>query len=139
MSIAITRPELVKSLVLIGANYHHSATVIEIPFAEPNDEDKAEYAMTSPDAPHTLVEKIKKMLSIWDTEPDIPLSDLAKIQCPTLIIVGHGSSTSKSAEDAIEEHAQTLRLSPRFGHVFTYFLVGNKRQENPKKNRRCVI
>ena len=64
MSIAITRPELVKSLVLIGANYHHSATVIEMPFAEPNDEDKAEYAMTSPDAPHTLVEKIKKMLKI---------------------------------------------------------------------------
>lgn len=45
---------------------------------------------------------------------------------PTLIIVGHGSSTSQSAEDAIEEHAHTLRLSPRFGQVFTYFLAGEK-------------
>jgi len=47
MSIAIARPGLVKSLILIGANYNHSGTVIELPFTEPSDEDKAEYAATS--------------------------------------------------------------------------------------------
>ena len=101
MSIAIARPELVKSLVLIGANYHHSATVIEMPFAEPSDEDKAEYAITSPDAPHTLVEKIKKMLDIWESEPDISLDDLAKIQCPTLVIAG---------DDDVISHEHTLAM-----------------------------
>ena len=101
MSIAIARPELVKSLVLIGANYNHSGTVIELPFTEPSDEDKAEYAATSPDAPHTQNEKIKKMLKIWDTEPDIPLSDLAKIQCPTLVIAG---------DDDVISHEHTIEI-----------------------------
>jgi pimeloyl-ACP methyl ester carboxylesterase len=101
MSIAITRPELVKSLILIGANYNHSGTVIELPFTEPSDEDKAEYAATSPDAPHTLTEKIKKMLRIWETEPNIPLSDLAKIQCPTLVVAG---------DDDVISHEHTLEM-----------------------------
>ena len=101
MSIAITRPELVKSLILIGANYNHSGTVIELPFTEPSDEDKAEYAATSPDAPHTLTEKIKKMLRIWETEPNIPLSDLAKIQCPVLVLAG---------DDDVIKHSHTIEL-----------------------------
>jgi pimeloyl-ACP methyl ester carboxylesterase len=101
MLIAIARPELVKSLVLIGANYHHSGTSIELPFSEPSDEDKAEYAATSPDAPHTLTEKIKKMLRIWETEPDIPLSDLAKIQCPTLVVAG---------DDDVISHEHTIDM-----------------------------
>ena len=101
MSVAFERPDLVKSLVLIGANYHHSGTVIHLPFVEPSDEDKAEYAATSPDAPHTQNEKIKKMLKIWETEPDIALSDLAKIQCPTLIIAG---------DDDVIEHEHTLQM-----------------------------
>lgn len=101
MSVAITRPELVKSMVLIGANYNHSGTVIELPFAEPSDEDKAEYAATSPDAPHTQNEKIKKMLHIWQTEPDIQLSDLSKIQCPTLIVAG---------DDDVISHEHTLEM-----------------------------
>ena len=101
MSIAIDRPELVKSLVLIGANYHHSGTVIKAPFEEPSDEDKAEYAITSPDAPHTLMEKIKKMLHIWTSEPDISLDDLAKIHCPTLVIAG---------DDDVISHEHTLSI-----------------------------
>lgn len=101
MSIAIARPELVKSLILIGANYHYSGTLIHMPFVEPSAEDKAEYVITSPDAPHTQVEKIKKMLNIWDTEPDIALSDLAKIQCPTLIIAG---------DDDVIAHEHTLEM-----------------------------
>lgn len=101
MSIAINRPELVKSLVLVGANHHYSGTLIHMPFEEPSDEDKAEYAMTSPDAPHTLIEKIKKMLNIWQSQPDIPLSELTKIQCPTLIIAG---------DDDVISHEHTLGM-----------------------------
>ena len=101
MSVAISRPDLVKSLVLIGANYHYSGTVIHMPFVEPSDEDKAEYAATSPDAAHTQNEKIKKMLRIWESEPDIALSDLAKIQCPTLIVAG---------DDDVISHEHTLAM-----------------------------
>ena len=59
--IAIKRPDLVRSMVLIGANYHHDMSDFKIPFAPPSDEDKAKYAQISPDPVHTLEEKIKKM------------------------------------------------------------------------------
>ena len=70
-------------------------------FEEPSEDDKAEYATTSPDAPHTQNEKIKKMLRIWDTEPDITLTELAKIQCPALIIAG---------DDDVISHEHTLDM-----------------------------
>ncbi len=47
---------------------------------------------------------------------------------PSLILIGHGSSSSKRAKVAIEEHANTLRLSPRFGTVQTYFLMDEGRK-----------
>jgi pimeloyl-ACP methyl ester carboxylesterase len=101
MLIAIARPELVKSLVLIGANYHPSGALTHLPFVEPSEEDKAEYAATSPDAPHTQNEKIKKMLKIWESEPDIPIAELAKIECPTLFIAG---------DDDVFSHEHTLDM-----------------------------
>jgi len=42
---------------------------------------------------------------------------------PSLLIIGHGSSSSKEAEDAVLAHALTLRQSNRFGNVLTYFLT----------------
>ena len=101
MSVAIARPELVKSLILVGANYHPSGAVTHLPFVEPSEEDKAEYAATSPDAPHTQNEKIKKMLKIWESEPDVPLTELAKIECPTLFIAG---------DDDVFSHEHTLDM-----------------------------
>ncbi|GLQ08013.1 hypothetical protein GCM10007924_32350 [Sneathiella chinensis] len=41
-----------------------------------------------------------------------------------MIIVGHGSSTSKAAEVAAREHAETLRQSNRYGSVLVHFLTG---------------
>jgi sirohydrochlorin cobaltochelatase len=41
---------------------------------------------------------------------------------PSIIIVGHGSSTDSTAEDAVLEHAITLRQSHRFGNVLTHFV-----------------
>ena len=41
---------------------------------------------------------------------------------PSLIIVGHGSSSNSAAEIAVEEHAITLRQSRRFGAVLTHFV-----------------
>ena len=111
LMVAIQRPDLVKSLVLVGANYHYSGTVIHMPFVEPSEEDKAEYAATSPDAPHTQNEKIKKMLRIWDTEPDIAISELAKIQCPTLIIAGDDDVISAKESEKIYQAIANARLA----------------------------
>jgi len=42
---------------------------------------------------------------------------------PSLVIIGHGSSSSGEAEEAVLAHAETLRLSNRFGSVLTHFLT----------------
>ena len=101
LMVAIKRPELVKSIVAIGANYHYSAPLKDFLEARVSEEDQAEYNLISPDAPHTLLEKIKRMNQIWKTEPDISLSEIASIQCPVLVMAG---------DDDVIAHAHTISL-----------------------------
>ena len=102
LMVAIKRPDLVKSIVSIAANYHHSG-IHPLPDFDGNiaQEDRDEYAITSPDAPHTLDEKIRKMSAIWKVEPDIAQSDLATIECPVLVIAG---------DDDVVRHEHTIDL-----------------------------
>jgi len=88
LMVAIKRPELVKSIVAIGANYHYSAPLKDFLEARVSEEDQAEYNLISPDAPHTLLEKNIRMNEIWKTEPDISISEIASIQCPVLVMAG---------------------------------------------------
>jgi pimeloyl-ACP methyl ester carboxylesterase len=99
--VAIARPDLVKSIVAIGANFHPSGTSIDIPVELAGEEDQAEYNLTSPDAPHTLNEKIAKMVGIWKSEPSITKEDLQKIQCPVLVLVG---------DDDVISHSHSVEL-----------------------------
>ncbi len=101
LMVAIARPELVKSIVAIGANYHYSAPLSEFAEAFVSEDDQAEYNLISPDAPHTLLEKIIRMNQIWKTEPDISLSDIASIQCPVLVMAG---------DDDVIKHEHTISL-----------------------------
>ena len=101
LMVAIARPDLVKSIVAIGANYHYDAPLSEFTEADVSDEEQAEYNLISPDAPHTLLEKKNRMNEIWKTEPDIALSDIATIQCPVLVLAG---------DDDVIKHDHTISL-----------------------------
>ena len=101
LMVAIKRPELVKSIVAIGANYHYSAPLKDFLEAKVSEEDQAEYNLISPDAPHTLLEKVKRMNTIWTTEPEISLSEIASIQCPVLVLAG---------DDDVIAHDHTISL-----------------------------
>ena len=101
LMVAIARPDLVKSIVAIGANYHYSAPLSDFAEAKVSAEDQAEYNLISPDEPHTLLEKTIRMNGIWKTEPDIPLSELASIQCPVLVLAG---------DDDVIKHDHTISL-----------------------------
>ena len=101
LMVAIARPELVKSIVVIGANYHYSAPLSEFAEAFVSEDDQAEYNLISPDAPHTLLEKIIRMNQIWKTEPDISLKEIASIQCPVLVMAG---------DDDVIKHEHTISL-----------------------------
>ena len=100
--VAIARPDLVRTVVTLGANFHHSGT---LPLPEfdgvVSPEDQAEYNETSPDAPETLVEKITRMMAIWRSEPNLERAELLNIQCPMLVMAG---------DDDVIAHTHTIEL-----------------------------
>ena len=101
LMVAIARPDLVKSIVAIGANFHHSGVMQAFDNPEISQEDQAEYNLISPDAPHTLLEKTIRMHEIWKCEPVLTLDEIATIQCPVLVLVG---------DDDVINHAHTVAL-----------------------------
>ena len=94
LMVAIERPDLVRSVVAIGANYHHESGGEPIGLWEVSDEDRAEHAQRSPDAPEAIDSKVARMWKIWITEPTLSIADLAKISCPTLIMAGDDENFS---------------------------------------------
>lgn len=102
LMVAIQRPELVRSIVTLGANFHHNGT-LPLPDFDGviSPEDQEEYNRTSPDAPDTLATKIRRMIKIWKSEPTLTIEDLAKIQCPALVMAG---------DDDVIAHAHTIAL-----------------------------
>ena len=86
LMVAIQRPDLVKSIVAIGANFHYKHGGEAIPLWEISDSDRQEHAERSPDAPEALDSKVARMWAIWNTEPTLTENDLKKILCPTLIL-----------------------------------------------------
>ena len=102
LMVAMRRPDLVKSVISFGGNFHYEAT---LPMPEwdgtVSDEDREEYERTSPDAPETMKEKIAKMFAIWKSEPEFNVADIAKINCPVLVIVG---------DDDVISHHHSIEL-----------------------------
>lgn len=95
MLLAMARPDLVRKLVLIGGNTDVSAYVPA--FVEttrlPSDSPvyhpfRAVYDAVSPDGPDHWPVVFEKLTRLWQSEPHIPLSDLARIRARTLVMVG---------------------------------------------------
>ena len=103
LMVAIARPELVKSIVSIAANFSADG-IVELPVFDPagiSDEDRAEYAEMSPDPAETLDLKIAKMHEIWKVEPKINIADIAQINMPTLVMAG---------DDDVVKHSHSIEL-----------------------------
>jgi pimeloyl-ACP methyl ester carboxylesterase len=111
MLVAIHRPDLVKSLTLIGANYNTDTGIPSPEAWEPSPEDRAKYAHFSPDAPETLDAKIQKMVQIWATEPNMTISQLATIKAPTLVIAGDDDLHSIKHTYEMYENIPNSRLA----------------------------
>ena len=103
LMVAIARPDLVKSIVSIAANFSADG-IVELPVFDPagiSEEERAEYALMSPDAPETLAIKNAKMHEIWKVEPNIEISDIAQISVPTLVMAG---------DDDVVKHSHSIEL-----------------------------
>lgn len=95
MLVALARPDLVRKLVLIGSNFHHDGT--EPAFLDGMGEDPTDdglftlrtpYEETSPDGPDHWPVVYRKLVAMWRSGPTLTTDDLARIQAPTLVLVG---------------------------------------------------
>ena len=86
--IAIARPELVLSIIATGTNYSWDAGLALGGEVIISEENRAEFAERSPDAPEALDLIIQKAHEVWATEPNMTLEQLATITCPVLIVNG---------------------------------------------------
>jgi pimeloyl-ACP methyl ester carboxylesterase len=125
LMVAIHRPDLVKSLVLFGGLFHFSGT-LPMPDFDGNisEEDRAEYAVTSPDAPDTQEAKIRKMFSIWYSEPTYSVEDVAKVNCPALVIVG---------DDDVISHHHTIEMFEALPQGQLAVIPGTSHQAHKEK------
>ena len=109
--VAINRPDLVKTITLIGGNYHYDNGIPAPDVWDPSPGEIAKYAEFSPDAPHTLMEKIKKIVHIWHTEPNLDISQLRNIKCPAMVIAGDDDVISIKHTIEIYEAIENSRLA----------------------------
>lgn len=94
--VAISRPDLVTKLVIVGSNYNTKASVPEAAeMMEHMDPDAPDMAMfrslyeaATPDGADHWPVVVRKLLEMWTSEPDIDPADLARITAPTLVMAG---------------------------------------------------
>jgi pimeloyl-ACP methyl ester carboxylesterase len=96
LHVAVARPDLIRKLVTTGTNFDTAGMVAEAEqmasSMTPDSEDMAMfrslYEAATPDGPEHWPMVVKKILEMWSVEPHIPVTDLARIVAPTLVLVG---------------------------------------------------
>lgn len=106
---ALERPQLVRSMVLIGTNFHHSgilAPMVER-FRHPDPQNprlapmRQVYGALSPDGQTHWDEVYRKVCAMALSGPDLRTDDLRRILTPALLVVG---------DDDVIDHRHTIDL-----------------------------
>ncbi len=108
---AISRPELVRSVVSIGGNT--SPSQVRLKFGKPDVSVEAqdEHDRLSPDSASELIKKVTTAFKVWKTEPNITPAKLAKIKCPVLILAGDDDVISAKDSEKIYQAILNSRLA----------------------------
>lgn len=89
--VALRRPDLVKRVIVVGANYHFNGLVSMEAFdtdSEGYEQWAQKYASLSPDGIDHAPVVLKKTMSMFATEPALTTSDLSRITRPVLVMSG---------------------------------------------------
>ena len=120
--VALTRPDLVARLVLIGQAYASDGESSGIA-AFVNDREigewfRPDYVKLSPDGPDHFDTVLDKVMTMWRNPLDIPFAEMAKITAPTLIMQGDddGVRIDYSAALARTLPRAQLAVIPGTGH-----------------------
>jgi pimeloyl-ACP methyl ester carboxylesterase len=93
--IALRRPDLVRKMVCMGANFHYNGMAPDaVQIMEHATPDNFypwlinKYKDVSPDGPDHLPVVFEKIIRMWREEPALSPQDLGEIQAPTLVLAG---------------------------------------------------
>jgi len=93
--LALKRPDIVRKMVCMGANFHYNGMApVAVQVMERATPDNFypwlinKYKELSPDGPEHLPVVFEKIMRMWREEPALTTNDLAHIQAPTLVLVG---------------------------------------------------
>jgi pimeloyl-ACP methyl ester carboxylesterase len=93
--VAVRRPELIRKLVVIGANFHYNGMAqVALQAMETATPENfypwlvKAYQEHSPDGPEHFPVVFERIMRMWREEPALAREDLAGIQAPTLVLVG---------------------------------------------------
>jgi pimeloyl-ACP methyl ester carboxylesterase len=127
LMVAIARSDLVRKLVVIGANYDIDGMVPEVVemFAQmaPDGEEMAMfrdlYNQHSPDGPEHWPVVFAKFVEMTEREPHIPVADLARISAPTLVVAGDDDMVTTEHSAALYRAIPDSQLAviPGASHV----------------------
>jgi pimeloyl-ACP methyl ester carboxylesterase len=87
LTLALSHPEQVGRLVVIGANFDPDGLVSRPPPDPPVPPAPRLYRWTAPDPAHWPV-LYRKVVAMWRTQPHFTLQELGRIRSPTLVMAG---------------------------------------------------
>jgi pimeloyl-ACP methyl ester carboxylesterase len=120
--VALRRPDLVRSMVLIGTNFHYEGVrpfgpspAMEATF----EAMKAMYDDRSPDGPEHFQAMLGKATELMGSEPRLTTEDIAKVSTPTLVLVGDDDLIDLAHTVALYEALPAGRLAviPAASHM----------------------
>jgi pimeloyl-ACP methyl ester carboxylesterase len=125
--VARTHPDLARSLVLLGTNYHVDGLIPE-PFEDtgPDSEfvafTKPGYAERSPDGADHYAVVVAKEVAMFSAEPTMTADDLTQIPMPALVLVGDDDCVWPAHTISLYESlpAAQLAIVPGTSHLAYY-------------------
>jgi pimeloyl-ACP methyl ester carboxylesterase len=125
--VALARPELVRSLVLIGTNYHCNGLVPGV-FDDVGPDSELvtfllpDYAERSPDGADHFPVVVAKGAAMIESEPTMTADDLARITAPALVLVGDDDAVLATHTWSLYESlpAGQLAVVPGASHIAPY-------------------
>ena len=125
--VALRRPDLVRSLVLISANYRADGLVPGIfDGVDPDSELAAmlldPYAERSPDGAEHFPEVLQKTLTMFATEPTMTEQELGRVLVPALVLAGDDDLVTLAHTCSLYESlgAGQLAVIPGASHLVVF-------------------
>ena len=111
--VTLRRPDLVRRLVMIGSNFHHSGllSIGELMTPDVYEMFATMYGECSPDGRGHFDEFLAKTYAMWASEPTLTPADLAAVAVPVLVLVGDDDAITLSHTCSLYESIPGAELA----------------------------